>query len=68
MSEAVQEKVSDTLSRLAASITGLRIEVEAWRTHTGSTGYFLQVAVEDLIKVVNELSAYLNDNANKTLP
>lgn len=59
-----EQKVTDTLAKLAESIKGLRIEVEAWRTHTGSTGYFLQVAVEDLIKVVNELSKYLHDNAN----
>lgn len=45
----------DELQKLRASVNGLRIEVEGWRNHTGSTGYFLVTAVEDLLKAVDAL-------------
>jgi hypothetical protein len=56
----LEKRVSEDVSKLSQAIKGLRVEVEAWRTHTGSTGYFLQVAVEDLIRVVDELKTALH--------
>lgn len=44
---------------LSATVNGMRLEVEGWRQHSSSTGYFLQIAVEDLLKAVNELTVYI---------
>lgn len=52
-------RLSASVNRLAESVKGLRLEVEGWRTHTGSTGYFLLTAVEDLTKAVDELKGAL---------
>lgn len=57
-----RELVANRLKRLTETIAGLRLEVEGWRKHTGSTGYFLQVALEDLIKAVHELADYIQAN------
>ena len=54
-----EKLLPDVLKDLTCSLDGLRVEVEGWRKHTGSTGYFLLVAVEDLIKRVDELKAAL---------
>ena len=51
--------MNEKLEQLLQSIKGLRLEVEGWRVHTGSTGEFLLNAVEDLIKMVDELKRAL---------
>ena len=48
--------LNDRLGQLLASVKVLKTEVEGWRTHAGSTGYFLLIAVEDLTKAVIELA------------
>lgn len=52
------EKMSEMLiaiDKLCNSVNGLRLEVEGWRTHTGSTGYFLSSSVEKLVTTVTQL-------------
>lgn len=56
----MSELSNDELQKLRASVDGLRLEVEGWRNHTGSTGYFLVTAVEDLLKAVDQLTAHIN--------
>jgi len=49
------DKLAIQLAILTTQAKGLRIELEAWRTHSGSQGHFLQMAIEDLEKAVKEL-------------
>ena len=55
MSDESEDKLAKEVKMLAELVRGLLIEVEGWRHHTGSTGYFLQTAVEDLHKAVDKL-------------
>jgi hypothetical protein len=43
------------IEKLEQTVAGLILEVKGMRTHGDSAGYFLQIAVEDLQKTVNEL-------------
>jgi hypothetical protein len=52
-------KVRKMIEALSASVAGLRLEVEGWRIHTGSTGYFLLTAIEDVGHRVDELKAMI---------
>lgn len=45
----------DMLEKFEQTVAGLVIEVKGMRMHSDSAGYFLQIAVEDLQKSVNEL-------------
>lgn len=45
----------DVIVKLEQSVSGLIIEVKGQRTHADSGGYFVQIAVEDLLKAVQEL-------------
>ena len=49
------EKLINEIRMVTATVKILNEKVEGWRTHTGSTGYFLQVATEDLTKSVDAL-------------
>jgi hypothetical protein len=55
VSDESEEKLAKEVAKLSELVQGLLIEIRGWRTHTGSTGYFLQVAVEDLHKAVDKL-------------
>ena len=48
-------KLLSEVKILSATVKLLNDKVEGWRTHTGSTGYFLQVATEDLTRSVATL-------------
>lgn len=47
------------VEKLEHTAAGLILEVKGMRTHTDSTGYFLLIAVEDLLKTVQELKVVL---------
>lgn len=49
------QKLVNEIRTVNATVKILNDKVEGWRTHTGSTGYFLQVATEDLTKSVATL-------------
>lgn len=50
-----KQKLLAEVRLLNATVKILNDKVEGWRTHTGSTGYFLQTATEDLTKSVSAL-------------
>jgi uncharacterized OsmC-like protein len=47
------------LKEMETSISGLRIEVEGWRRHTGSTGEFILLEIDRLLDKVKELKAVI---------
>lgn len=51
-----KEEVSVRVAEMSNVVRGLRMEIEGWRQHTGSTGEFLIVAVENLNKAIRELA------------
>lgn len=55
------EKLINEIRMVTATVKILNEKVEGWRTHTGSTGYFLQVATEDLTKSVDALLTKVAD-------
>ena len=55
------EKLINEIRMVTATVKILNEKVEGWRTHTGSTGYFLQVATEDLTKSVDALLTKVSD-------
>lgn len=50
-----ETSLRDVLEKLEQTVAGLILEVKGMRIHSDSAGYFLQIAVEDLQKTVNEL-------------
>lgn len=55
-----EDELTKRLSELATSVGGLRVEVEGWRQHTGSTGEFLILAVERLAREIQDLRGDIN--------
>lgn len=53
--EDLLRKALAELKTMKATVKLLDEKVEGWRTHVGSTGYFLKVATEDLTKAVASL-------------
>lgn len=51
----VNEALIAVVEKLEHTVAGLVLEVKGMRTHTDSTGYFLLIAVEDVLKAVQEL-------------
>jgi hypothetical protein len=58
-----EKVIAHEIERLTDHIKGLRLEVEGWRMHVGSTGYFIQIAIEDLQKAVAELDKLVKTRA-----
>jgi hypothetical protein len=50
-----ETSLRDVLEKLEQTLTGLLLEVKGMRTHGDSAGYFLQIAVEDVHKTLQEL-------------
>lgn len=57
MNETELATLAQRLRDLESSISGLRIEVEGWRMHTGSTGEFILIEIDRLISKFNEFKA-----------
>lgn len=51
----MNEALIAVVEKLEHTVAGLVLEVKGMRTHTDSTGYFLLIAVEDVLKAVQEL-------------
>lgn len=48
-------KLIDVVEKLEHTAAGILLEVRGGRVHADSSGYFLQVAAEDLLEAVREL-------------
>jgi hypothetical protein len=49
------EDLVPLLKEFESSVGGLRIEVEGWRQHTGSTGEFIMLEIDRLLDKLHRL-------------
>lgn len=50
-----EKTLPEVLAEIEVSISGLRLEVEAWRIHTGSASHFMLCEIERLIEMLESI-------------
>lgn len=50
-----ETEILQTIAEVQVTVKGLRLEVEGWRQHVGSSGEFVLVELDRLIGILNEL-------------